>query len=284
MKKYSLAGVILIALVLVFCLRFPVQAAPLPQLTVFPTPTPGPDGRILYIVQDGDTLWRISAITGVSIDQLRALNNLGPDDPIKPGDAMLIGLAGPVEATPTPGLPVTPEERLPTATSLPGWGNLCVLLYNDLNGDSLRQETEPSIPGGAVSVSDRLGSVSLTATTPSGGISDALEPAPEDLGYSCFNELAEGVYNITVAIPDGYNPTTVLNRSLDLNPGDQTFLAFGAQANTETIAETAIIPETPGRSPILGIAGGVILLLGIGLGVYAFILRRSNSFKGQEGR
>ena len=42
----------------------PAYAAPALQLTEFPTPTPGPDGRIIYIVQDGDTLWRIAAVKG----------------------------------------------------------------------------------------------------------------------------------------------------------------------------------------------------------------------------
>jgi murein DD-endopeptidase MepM/ murein hydrolase activator NlpD len=244
------------------------------QLTVFPTPTPGPDGRILYIIQPNDTLWRISAITGVSIEDLRDLNNLGPDDPIKPGDIMLIGLAGPAEISPTPGPSPTAAPQVPTPTSEPGWGNLCVILYNDQNGDSMRQEEEPSIPRGQINVSNRSGSVSLTAETPSGGNSpDAL--TAQEKGYTCFEELAEGVYIVTVAIPEGHNPTTVLNRTLELESGDETFLSFGAQANSETQAETAIIPESPRRSPLLGIAGGVILLIGIGLGIYAGLLRRT---------
>src|SRR4030065_1155071 len=71
------------------------QAAPRAQLTVFPTPTPGPDGKVIYIVQSGDTLWRISAITGVKIETIRDLNNLGVNDNIIPGDRLLIGYAGP---------------------------------------------------------------------------------------------------------------------------------------------------------------------------------------------
>jgi hypothetical protein len=270
----------LILLLLVLSARLPAQAAPPAQLTVFPTPTPGADGRILYIVQEGDTLWRISAITGVSIDTLRSLNNLGAETPIKPGDQLLIGMAGPVlEATATPGPSATPARLQPTGTTGPGWGIICVLLYNDVNGDSLRQEEEVSMIGGAISVSDRLGRVSLTAETPSGGISDLLFPEPEDLGYTCFDELPEGEYNVTVAIPEGYNPTTVLNRSFMLKAGDETLLAFGAQASAETAAETAIIPETPGRSPLLGIAGGLMLLIGAGLGFYAFFLRRGRGIK-----
>ena len=179
-----------------------VQAAPAVQLTVFPTPTPGADGRILYTVQPNDTLWRISAITGVSIDELRALNNLAPDEALREGQVLLIGLAGPVEVTPTPGPSPTAVEQLPTPTPQSSTGDLCVLLYLDSNGDALRQETETSIPGGAISVNNRSGSVSETADTLSGGISDLVDPAPEDLGYVCFYGLSEGEYNITAAAPE----------------------------------------------------------------------------------
>ncbi len=277
MNRKILAGLCLVFLLVLLTLPLgmPALAAPAAQLTVFPTPTPGADGRILYTVQPNDTLWRISAITGVGIDELRGLNNLGTDEALREGQVLLIGLAGPVEITPTSGPSPTPEAAVPTPTPLTSTGNICVLLYLDVNGDGLRQELEASIPGGAISVSNRSGTVSLTADTPSGGISDLMFPDPEDLGYTCFEGLSAGEYNITAAAPDGYNETTDANRSLIINPGDQSFLTFGAQENVETAAEVAIIPETPGRSPVLGIAGGALLLLGIGLGIYAFVMRRT---------
>jgi murein DD-endopeptidase MepM/ murein hydrolase activator NlpD len=244
------------------------------QLTVFPTPTPGPDGRILYIVQEDDTLWRIAAITGITVEQLRDLNNLGEEGIVRPGDVLLIGLAGPEDISPTLGPIPTDAPQEPTPTAEPGWGTLCVILYNDQNGDSMRQEEEPSIPRGQINVSNRSGSISLTAETPSGGNSPDAETA-EERGYTCFSELAEGIYIITVAIPEGHNPTTILNRTLELDAGDETFLSFGAQANSETQAESALIPESPRRSPMLGILGGVLLLIGIGLGIYAGLLRRT---------
>jgi murein DD-endopeptidase MepM/ murein hydrolase activator NlpD len=166
------------------------RAAIQAQLTVFPTPTPGPDGKIIYIVQPNDTLWRISAITGVKIDNIRELNNLGVNDTIKPGDKLLIGFAGPSGNVPTSGPLPTQARVTPSPIALPGWGTLCVLLYNDLNGDSMRQETEPSIPNGEISVSNRLGTVSLTAQTPSGGNDTTIvDPTPQEIGYSCIDEL-----------------------------------------------------------------------------------------------
>jgi hypothetical protein len=238
----------------------PALASPLLQLTPFPTPTPGPDGRILYRVQPGDTLLRISLIAGVPLDELRGLNNLVGDN-IVVGQELLLGLGGPSQVTPTPGPSPTPTVEIPTPTSLPGAGMLCVLLYNDRNGDSIRQEDEASIPGGAISVSNRSGSFSETTTTGSG-----LEPF-------CFEDLSEGQYSISVAVPDGYNPTTATSYELSLRAGDETYLGFGAQVNSETEAEAPTVGGS-NRSPLLGLLGGLLLLAGVGLAIFGTRLLR----------
>jgi hypothetical protein len=258
------------------------MAAPQAQLTVFPTPTPGPDGKIIYIVQPNDTLWRISAITGVKIETIRELNNLGVNDTIMPGTKLLLGYAGPAGGTPTSGPAPTQANVTPSPTPLPGWGILCVLLYNDYNGDSMRQETEPSIPDGEISVSNRLGTVSLTAQTPGGGNDTSIVNAtPQERGYTCFDHVAEGEYLVSVAAPEGYNRTTILNKTLKLEAGQTTQLAFGAQVNSELEAQTALIPESPRKSPVIGIIGGILLVAGLGLGIYAALLRRSGGMKNE---
>jgi len=255
-------------------LRQPVQAAPPAQLTLFPTPTPGSDGRIRYIVKEGDTLWRIAAISGVSLDDLRTLNKLGADEVLTPGMVLVIGLAGPALETATVGPSPTPLPQEPTPTSLAGTANLYVILYNDRNGDALRQAEEPVIPGGAISVSGKTSPASFTAYTAAKADPACPTELELDPGYICFMALPEGEYIVSVAIPDGYNPTTVLSRPIQFRGGDETYMSFGAQANTEKIAETAVIPESPGRSPLLAIVGGLILLIGMGLGIYAALLAR----------
>lgn len=252
------AAALLVLVLTVSCLALPALAAPLAQLTPFPTPTPGPDGRIVYIVQADDTLLRISLISGVPLDQLRGLNNLTGDN-ILQGQELLLGLGGPSQPTPTPGPSPTPTPLLPTPSPKPGAGTLCVILYEDVNGDSIRQEEEPSIPGGALSISGR--DASQTIETGGGD-----EP-------HCFTELLEGNYTISVAAPEGYNFTTVTNYALRLNAGDETFVDFGAQVNSVTAAE-APTPTGSGRSPLLGVIGGVLLLLGAGLAFFASRLLR----------
>ena len=51
----------------------PAQASPSAQ-GQFPSPTPGADGRIIYIVQPGDSCFRIQALYGITVEQLRGLN------------------------------------------------------------------------------------------------------------------------------------------------------------------------------------------------------------------
>jgi hypothetical protein len=104
---------------------------------------------------------------------------------------------------------------------------------------------------------------------------------PQERGYTCFDQILQGEYLVSVAAPEGYNRTTILNKSLRLEAGQTTQLAFGAQANSELEAQTALIPESPRKSPVMGIIGGVLLAAGIGLGIYATLLRRAGGSKSE---
>ena len=94
----------------------------------------------------------------------------------------------------------TETPLLPSPTPFQGNGEVCVILFNDINGNAVAEEGEAAIPNGAIDISDRMGRVSQTGTT-SGSIE---EP-------TCFQDLPEGDYNISLAVPDGYNPTTRMN-------------------------------------------------------------------------
>jgi len=260
--------VVVSALFLSLPLESPTLAAPNPQMTNFPTPTPGSDGRIIYIVQEGDTLWRIAAVAGIDVADLRDLNFLDADDIVFVGMQLFLGLGGPAGEDPTPAPVATEFAAEPTVTPIPGNGTLCVLLYEDLNGDSMRQEEEISLQGGAINISNRDGSVSITKDTP------AHDPASETLDYLCEEGLMEGDYNVSVAIPEGFNPTTSLNAPITLVQGDITYLTFGAQAGSVVINETESLPDSTGSTPLLGIIGALLLLGGIGLGVYSVWFRR----------
>jgi LysM repeat protein len=270
----------LLAMLAAGWLARPAPRAVQAQVPIY-TPTPGPDGKIIWVVQSNDTLLSISLITGVSVDNLRQLNNL-TGDTIIVGQRLIIGLAGPALVTPTLGPTPTPTPILPTPTPKPGSGAVCVLLFDDLNGDSLRQEEEPAIPQGAISINNRVGTVSLTGDSDPGSLDacvDTLSELEAEAGnlitlctaHKCFRDLPEGDYTISVAVPEGYNPTTNNSFSIALKAGDQTFIDFGAQANSQTLAEAPVLPAEGTRSPLLGILGAAILLAGA---VVAFLAAR----------
>lgn len=261
-RRLAIGMVVIAIAMLLFGLALPVLAAPPAQFTPFPTPTPGPDGRIVYIVQENDSWWRIAAIFNINLDQLLDVNGATRDTVLVAGSEILLGFGGPAEVTPTVGPSPTPGPRLPTPTPQPGSGTLCVLVYLDRNGDSIRQEDEAAIKDGAISISDRAGKVSRTESTQPG-----LDPV-------CFADLPEGDYSVSVAVPDGYNPTTLLSFELKVDPGAETYLDFGAQPSSQTQAEAAA-PARSGQSLMLGVVGGLLLLAGTGLGILAALLNRS---------
>jgi LysM domain-containing protein len=233
-------------------------ARPAAQVLQFSTPTPGPDGRIIYIVQPADTCIRVSLLMNIPVTELRAKNNLDEACTLFPGQELFIGYGGP-SGSPTPNSTLSPSQVTPTPTPLTGTGQICVLLYDDQNGDALHQETEAALAGGAISVVQNDGTYSQTGET-QGGSSDT-----EYTGV-CFADVPPGEYTVSVGTPDDYNPTTGLTTDLKLNPGDQSYLDFGAQGRTQLIND----PESGGRSPVIGLAGLVFLAAGGALGWYAW--------------
>lgn len=269
-KLLPVTGIFLVAFLLLR-LSFGALAAPAAQGQSYATPTPGPDGRIIYLVQEGDSCLRITLLTGVSMEYLRQTNHLDENCSIVTGQQLVIGIGGPAAASPTPGPSPTPTPLQPTPTpSSGGTAQVCVSLYNDGNGDGLRQAntdalgeyipagTEPIVEGGAISLTSLTGTYSQTLDTVGG-----YNPV-------CFIDVPEGEYSVSAAVPDGYNPTTVLSNTLKVSPGDTSHVGFGAQVKSQPMAES----ESGGRSPLLGILGALLLLVGIGLGVYAWRMKK----------
>jgi hypothetical protein len=258
MKRLLCITAITLTLILLAGATFPVRASENMQNLV--TPTPGPDGRIMYTVQDGQNCTQIATMAGIPISQLRSLNNLDEICTLRVGQQLLLGMGGPSGSTPTSNLPApsaTPRQVVTTAPEV-GGGSVCVLLYNDINGDAFRQDTEVSIPNGAVSVIGTSGQFSQTATTTAG-----VDPI-------CFEKVPQGTYNISVAAPEGYNPTTQLNYTLDIKAPEQIYVDFGAQLAGK--AKPQDPAADPGSNNLLAIAGAVLVLLGIALGIYAWLV------------
>jgi hypothetical protein len=261
-----------------FGLSLPAQAAPPAQGIQFATNTPLPNGNIYYIIQQNDTCTKIEYLYGITDAQLRQLNETINTDcsNLQIGQKVLVGTGGPIVPSATPGPSPTPLPPTITPTPPPGTTQICVLLFDDINGNALHDTNEPVISGGAISVTETSGKYSKTLQT-------AVNADPNAYPGVCFNNLPEGHYNIAAAIPDGYNPTTSLTSSLDLKAGDSDYVDFGAQSRDATVSNPQPSGDSSGPSPALGIFGGLLLLGGLGLGWYALRLRRPQSKLKQSG-
>jgi LysM repeat protein len=87
--------------------------------------TPDENGLVYHEVQYGQTLWAIAIEYGVKIDEIRALNNLGPGTDIYQGDRLLVRKEAPLPPAtatftavtlPTDPILVVTSTSFPTAT------------------------------------------------------------------------------------------------------------------------------------------------------------------------
>jgi hypothetical protein len=262
--RFILFLVLIIVLLLFIGTALPAStASAAPHKQGFVTATPGPDGRILYIVLEGDSCLQVALLHGITLPQLRQLNTrLDENCTLIAGQQLVVGLAQP--EAPTAGPAPTLPPATATSTPISGTTEVCVLLFDDMNGDALRQETEFGVDGGAVSLTNLNGSYSKTQNTSSASDPDTLEPI-----RTCFGDVPQGDYNISVAVPDEYNPTMLLSYTLTVKAGDRASIDFGAQSKSVTVSEPLETQEG-GRSSILGIFGFLLLLGGAGLGYYAY--------------
>jgi len=268
MKIRTVFIAILLAAFLLIGLALPANSAvAAPPAQGFVTSTPGADGRILYTIVEGDNCSSVAFQHGITVQQLRQFNTrLDESCTLIPGQQIIVGLVQP-QTGPTAGPSPTPGLPTPTPTPFTGTTEVCVLLFDDVNGDALRQETEFGIDGGAVSLTNLNGSYSQTLNT-----SAAINPDTEEPVRACFGDVPAGEYNLSMAVPDNFNPTMQVSYKFTIQAGDRAVVDFGAQTKTETVNQPA--PEAGNnRSSSLGWLGLLLLLGGLGLGYYAY---RSN--------
>ena len=255
---------ILVMTAVIFVFAKPADAGSFNQAT-YNTPTPNADGQIIYTVQEGENCTIIFLKTGVSIDQIIALNNLGADCEVYASQPLIIGTVEP--GAETPEVPAqTPTPGAPTPTPFEGSGEVCVVLFEDLDGNQMRTEGELYLSGGVISINNRAGTYSETDETVGGD--------PDLVEMICFEEVPLGEYNLSMGIPDGYIATTSLNYALEVTPGDTVVIDFGAQPVSQfSVEEDADVQGD--RSPLL-LAIGLFLLAG-GAGLTFFFIRSRQS-------
>jgi len=250
--------------------------------TVFVTPTPGPDGNIIYIVQEGDTLWRIASITGKTVDEIKALNGL-TGDIISIGQRLIIGQGQPSipptntpdpnAATPVVTVPPTTDPNAAPTTALSPTpaqvavanGKICVLIWNDTNGNTVRDANESLLADGQLSVVDLASGAPVGAYMTDG----TTEHEPH-----CF-ELPSGQYTVSATPPSGYNPTRAGSATLEIKAGDTSFMEFGAQPGGSSQATSGSVDNSRRfQTALFGALGVMLLLLAAGVAGFFFMRRR----------
>jgi LysM repeat protein len=251
------------------------------------TATPNADGQIIYVVQANDTLWGIAAVHGITVDELRALNGLTSDfisvgqsliirqgtgtvptatteagatsDPAATAAATTEGLE-PTAAATEPGAENTPIAQVSPTPA--GTGLVCALIWDDANGNGVRDANETLVLGGLLTVVDITTGQQVQAFTTS-------DPALPH----CFEAVPEGQYTVSSAPPPGYNPTTPGAHTLGIVAGSTSMLEFGIQPSAAQLTPTPAGSNRVLRTALLGAGGIMFLLLAAGVAGFLFMRR-----------
>ena len=223
------------------------------------TPTADVNGNVIYTVKAGDSCDSIALLNGISLDTLKSLNNLDTDGCRFLTEGTRVRLA--IVPTPviTPGPSPTPTSAIPTPQPAIGYGTLCVYLFDDINGNGMVDPGEGPIAGGQFIVNSSTSNTSLSGTSIANATFDPV----------CFEDLPESRYSISMAIPEGYNPTSSQTISLDLKSGDTATVNFSAQSSSKPSANQQ---QSGNKSLLLAVVGGLILVAGVGLAFYVRLL------------
>ena len=232
----------------------PLPAPPTPTYGPTPTPrstpTPRPDGATVHVVESGDTLFGISLMYDIPIEQIRTLNAtaLGVNEIIVPGQALVIAVPS-ATTVPTP-LPAPPTaepqaeatlvaEVAETEIAASGSGaSICVLAFNDLNNNTFRDDeaAEGLMPQAEFTITGDAGEVGRYT-------SDGLtEP-------HCFPGLAAGAYRVTLSsAPNGYAASGQPERAVAVADGTSLDVQFGiVRGEGSTAQGEAADPEADGE-------------------------------------
>jgi LysM repeat protein len=220
------------------------------------TPTPGPDGSIVYTVQSGDTLTAIAFAAGLTVQELQDLNNLSDTNIIIGQTLLLATPAPPATASPVPtdtAPPPTAAPPTPTVTPTPAdtTGQICVAMFEDENGDGHHDPDEAYLAGGTLELSGSNGQ-GVLADYQTNGVDEPY----------CFKKLEPATYLVKATGPEHYTLTKDTQIGVLLPPQGQMALEFGARQ------------ESGSNFGTLAAIGGAILVLGGGAGGFALYRRR----------
>ncbi len=142
-------------------------------------------------------------------------------------------------------------------------GQICVLAFDDQNGNGVRDTDEPLLAGVGFTLADSSGAQPRTYKTDGNS-----EPY-------CFSSLAPGSYTIQARSPAGVNleVTTPGQWAISLASGAQFDVNYGGRvaAKSNSTSNPAGRPSTLGRIVLGGL--GVVILAAAGFIAYLLIQR-----------
>lgn len=278
------------------------QSQAQPQATPQPQPTAQTDasGGVVHTVAAGDTLFGLSIQYNVPLDQIYTLNGLNGQSILSIGQKIIIkGGAGvpaqqptvaptaaaqpattpetaatsaaPAAATTPNASGPTPASSAPTApTAASDKGQLCLLAFNDVNGDGLRQSSEAAVAGAKFVIVDAQGATVETYVS------------TDSSNYYCVKELTPGSYNVSVQPAPNTQATSDKRWGVPLTSGSTVNINFGSRGGGSS-ASSSDGSSTPsaaeGKSSgsnvggIVAGIGGLVLLLAAGV-IGAFVIAR----------
>ncbi len=231
------------------------------------TETPQPDGSIWHTVQPGQTLSTIARAYGVDVPTIAQLNNISGDI-IYAGQRLLIKAVPLPAETPTPTPEPTTEtpppateataETPPAAAERPERGQICLALFDDLDGDGIWGDAEPMLAGGVVSISGII-----TDSYATDGITERY----------CFSDLEAGDYIAAVEPPEGYVLTGLGQVPITLSGSGGVSLNFGASiSETADVGDQGTDAEGGGIGNLVTIVAVVgVAILALGGGIFAYL-------------
>jgi LysM repeat protein len=193
---------------------------------------PREDGSIVHVLEEGHTLWAISARYEVPIWEILLYNGLNEDSVIQPGDELTIRLADGAEPPPTPTPPAHHiVEEGDNSWSIAAWYNISLadfLWYNGMGENDMLQ------PGDEVKI--RLIEGEELPPTPTPQLAHIVES-----GDSFWSIAVR--YNLTLDELLSYNGLT---EDAFLGIGDEIFIVSPTPTATPTLvpSETPVVVET----------------------------------------
>lgn len=130
---------------------------------------------------------------------------------------------------------------------------ICIRVYNDLDGNGVMEEGEGLISGAFVQIFDSTGHKVAWYTT--------------DFNYDPIcTPVKAGQHRITVKNPEGYKWTTKNEWELELPEGATAYLEFGVQRTNNSTTELGPVKTKSPASGLINFVSGLVL------GAFTFLL------------